>query len=278
METDNNIRVTFSNDIFRHNQNIYTHIIPFEQVTMHNHEYIEFFYVFHGDCISTINESKIKMQAGDAALIMMDDYHSFISGNNTGALHRDIAIRTDYFKRICDTYSSDLFNDLSKKKYNLLCKLSTEQISIIESYVYSLISNSMNRAIVEKTIVTFIINVIIAINCKAFRRGYPNWLVQLLTVFTSPANISKSVSSIISMFPYTQPYLCRKFREIIGITMTDYFNNQKLEYAYNLLITTDMSIQSICNAININNVSYFYKLFEKKYEISPSKCRANNRI
>lgn len=274
---DQDIRVTFkTNDIFSLNQNVYTHILPFVKVSMHNHDYIEFFYVFQGGCQSIINSKTYQFQAGDSALILESDYHTFKNGNKA-ALHRDIAIKSNYFKMLCDSYSPSFYEDLLNHKYSLVLKLSNSQISCIEAYVSSLQSSPEKKDILERAIVTYLLNLIIASTCKNDNNHNPNWLIQLLSIFNAPANLSTPLPSIVSKFPYTQQYMCRQFKERMGMTMTDYFNDQKIQYAYNLLTTTDMSIQSICNAINLNNVSYFYKLFEAKYGITPAKCKKNTQ-
>ena len=41
------------------------------------------------------------------------------------------------------------------------------------------------------------------------------------------------------------------------------------KYAYTLLQTSSYSIEQICERINFHNISYFYRLFKKSFQITP---------
>ena len=63
---------------------------------------------------------------------------------------------------------------------------------------------------------------------------------------------------------------------MIGITITDYFNEQKMKYAYSLLKSSSYSIEQICERINFNNTSYFYRLFKKQFGVTPKEVTKQN--
>lgn len=67
--------------------------------------------------------------------------------------------------------------------------------------------------------------------------------------------------------------LSRIMLECYSMTFTDKVNDLRAEYAKNLLVTTDMTVAEISDACGFSSVQYFYKVFTRKYGISPGKLR-----
>ena len=92
-------------------------------------------------------------------------------------------------------------------------------------------------------------------------------------MLNSHDNLAVDLAQIIDHFSYSKEYMRRSFKKYLGMTMTDYFNKQKMLYAYSLLQTTPYSIEKICELIGISNISYFYQLFKKTFRITPHTVR-----
>lgn len=71
-------------------------------------------------------------------------------------------------------------------------------------------------------------------------------------------------------------YLSRAFKKNMGVTIMEYINSLKLQYACELLSTTNMSIASISDKCGFTNTSHFSTLFRKNIGISPTKFRKNH--
>ncbi|WP_020526677.1 AraC family transcriptional regulator [Flexithrix dorotheae] len=68
-------------------------------------------------------------------------------------------------------------------------------------------------------------------------------------------------------------YFSKCFMEVMGIRPIDYINNKRLERAQLLLTTTGKSMQEIAEEIGIPNLSYFSRLFKRKFGIPPARFR-----
>ncbi|WP_185602059.1 helix-turn-helix transcriptional regulator, partial [Paenibacillus sp. 598K] len=68
-------------------------------------------------------------------------------------------------------------------------------------------------------------------------------------------------------------YLGRMFKAQCGMSFSDYLNRVRLERAKELL-RSDEPIQQISERVGILNTTYFYTLFKKNYQMSPSQYRA----
>ena len=73
---------------------------------------------------------------------------------------------------------------------------------------------------------------------------------------------------------YLHPdYFSRLFLEINGVRPLDFINNKRLERSQILLATSDLTIAEVAMEIGLPNVSYFNRLFKKKFHLTPSAFR-----
>lgn len=66
-------------------------------------------------------------------------------------------------------------------------------------------------------------------------------------------------------------YLSSLFKKEMGLTITDYTNQQRIRRAIVLLNSTDMQIQDIASECGIYDASYFRKLFKRYVGTTPSE-------
>ena len=75
---------------------------------------------------------------------------------------------------------------------------------------------------------------------------------------------------------YTQlseSYLSRLFKKNLGISVSDYIREKKIEKAENLLKYSDYSYIEIANYLAFSSQSHFIQLFEKQVGMTPRKYR-----
>ena len=65
----------------------------------------------------------------------------------------------------------------------------------------------------------------------------------------------------------------RKFKDLAGITPSDFIKKYRMEKAAQLLLETDLSIQEVIESIGISSRPYFYKEFAEKYGTTPKNYR-----
>ncbi len=68
------------------------------------------------------------------------------------------------------------------------------------------------------------------------------------------------------------------FKDCFGVSPVKYRTEKRLEKAKLYLDTTDMPIKEIADKLGFYDISYFYKVFEKKYSLPPKKYRDNLKI
>ena len=68
-------------------------------------------------------------------------------------------------------------------------------------------------------------------------------------------------------------YLSRLFKKEIGISVSDYIREKKIEKAENLLKYSDLSFIDIANYLSFSSQSHFIQVFEKHIGLTPKKYR-----
>jgi AraC-like DNA-binding protein len=69
--------------------------------------------------------------------------------------------------------------------------------------------------------------------------------------------------------------LCRFFKENSGLTLFDYLNRIKIEFACKMLMSDELSISEICYDSGFNNLNHFNRQFKKITGLTPSGYRKN---
>ena len=83
------------------------------------------------------------------------------------------------------------------------------------------------------------------------------------------------IKDLASVINFSEHYFMKFFKKYMGITCIDYINDYRLNIATNLLETTDIQVMEIANKVGISNVSYFNRIFKKKFNLTPKEYRKN---
>lgn len=68
---------------------------------------------------------------------------------------------------------------------------------------------------------------------------------------------------------------------MFDLTVNKYIQQEKLEAAKDLLISSDHNVSQIVSMIGLNNRSYFSKIFKERYGVSPKfflQQKANEEV
>lgn len=89
--------------------------------------------------------------------------------------------------------------------------------------------------------------------------------------YMKPITIEELAASV----DLSKHYFMRFFKKYMGMTCIEYINDYRLNIATNLLLTTSMQITEVSQQIGITNLSYFNRIFKKRYNMTPKEYRYN---
>ena len=71
----------------------------------------------------------------------------------------------------------------------------------------------------------------------------------------------------------SQSHFMKFFKNTMGTTFTEYLNDYRLTMASRLLISSEASILDIAAEVGFDNLSYFNRLFKKRFYVTPREYR-----
>ncbi len=82
-----------------------------------------------------------------------------------------------------------------------------------------------------------------------------------------------SVSEIARIFNYNEKYIGKLFKEEEGVGMLEYINTKRLDKSCELLKLSSKTVIEVARQTGFNNVTYFNRLFKKRFGKTPTEYR-----
>lgn len=243
-----------------------------ETYPLHTHDFYEIFYIIKGKAIHEINCEKQALTQGMLVFIRPEDVHQYTFINNYDFEILSIGIECEIVEQVCDYLGIDLMQLRRPKlppmlmqdgahSWNMqkkLLKINTKErgierrkyfLSIFPDIIYQLTyhSNYQNEIVI------------------------PVWFSDIIEEMEKKDNFLLGLSRMIELANVSQEHLTREFKRFLGITPTEFINIKRINYGVELLLQRKYSILETCYMCGFNNLSYFYKIFDKIYHCTPKE-------
>lgn len=250
----------------------------------HSHDYFEIFIVAKGTITHMVNNRIYHFPEGSLVFIRPDDIHTNVYND---AKSTDISFINLAFTR---NTAKQLFEYIFDKKTteNLLSCPMPPHVILNKNETKNLILrindlNSENRK--DSNAIKLRTRVILAnifpyfsnINYEATDNVPPAWLSTLAENMKKPQNFSEGIDRMIALSSKSREHLCRSFKKYYSISVSEYINELRINYASNLLINTNKPIIDICFECGFQSMSYFYRIFKQKNGETPNTFRNTHK-
>lgn len=98
----------------------------------------------------------------------------------------------------------------------------------------------------------------------------------ILDYIDSNFELNLSVADISKHFAISESSLRRKFRSYLNSSPIEYINQIKIEKAKELLNTSEITLEDICEQLGLYDTSHLYKLFRKYTGTTPLRWKKGN--
>ncbi len=262
----------------------------FPSIAAHWHEEIEVIIVLDGSCDYRINLDSFVINKGDILIIDSQSLHSLTyipsknmtwasfvfninmlkSSNTDGALLKYIAPLLNHehqlpiiLKDNIDCYSKifDVIEDIIYCYYEKDIAYELELKSLLFKFFSLLYKNNLIKKHQSKNNITF---------------NTTNKIKLVLNYINDNYSEDISINTLAELCDYSEYHFMRFFKKHIGLTCIQYINNLRLEKSSILLTSTNNAIMDISLEVGFDNLSYFNKLFKRKYNLTPKEFRTIN--
>ncbi len=252
----------------------------------HRHSQWELLIFEQGVTDNIVNETKYTATEGDVFLLGPQHLHE-IRFVTTPHLHRDIYFSSETVQKICNNYSADLFNKLQGDSRLLTLHMDSSMRESIDllcrnldtlCLVYSADTSTAFQPI--EGLSQSVLNMIVGIYFSQHvikKIDAPPVLLDILKNLQSPAFFTQKVSDIIAQTNYSHSQFLNIFKQYTGVSIVQYMNRLRIEYAAELLRHTDSTVLAICEESGYDSLSFFIKSFKSQYGQTPLQYRKSQR-
>lgn len=246
----------------------------------HDHRFFELFLVVKGTVEHWINGEVQKLPEGSLVFIRPWDIHGFLYENS--ACRENIYINLSFTEETAHalfTYLADenirntIFNS-QNPPYSFLNAPSKNRLISLLDELYTIDKNDIRlQNLRVKTILSNIITQYFLSSSTQDNNNSPRWLNDLMNEMENIDNFTIGTTRMIELSGKSREHLSRCVKKHFGLTLTEYLNGLKVNYAANLLMNSNMQILDVCYASGFQNLGYFYKTFKKKYFLTPNEFK-----
>lgn len=259
---------------------------------MHKHDFLEIAYVIEGEGVHIVGTEQYEISKGDLFVINYDVPHGFFS--KPGSTKDPVVYNCSFMPGFIDStlfssnnfqdiVSSFLFKSLFPEDYRPIADLRLQGVEFNE------IGELYNKMYLEY---------------KGMKKGYCDMIrVYLIELFIKMFRLMESsgpkirttkyVDSVNKAIQYmkhnfnsevklddlaiqsflSKNYFSRLFKEVTGISFSDYLQRLRVDEACSLLRQTDMKVIDIAQQAGFKDIKFFYEVFKKITGKTPGDYR-----
>lgn len=280
------IRLKASKYIDSESQSFYKYISGNSDIfCLHCHEYYEIFLTAKGTVAHYINDCTVYLPEGSLVFIRPDDRHSYLY--ETEQSRKTEYVNLAFSKETAEqlfTYLSDGFPSkaLLSSPMPPQCLLSPHEKKRLLQKIDELNTVKWDD---KKQLKMHMRGLLVEIFTNYFshfpehkQNEIPQWLLFLSDEMKKPENFIGGTEKMTELCKKSKEHLSRSIKKYYGITLSEYINNLRINYAANLLMNTNIPVLDICFECGFQNMSWFYSVFEKKFGVSPGVFKRNNSL
>lgn len=235
---------------------------PKDEYSKHMHPFVEILYFVSGDAQYNVEGERKKLKSGDCVLIQPGKFH-FAEVN-----------RFVLYERYVLKFPENLFPETIKKKLfaqSPFYRLTQEEINIFKALdnYYSL----MNDEDMYIVCISKLLELLALLdNTKQNSIGDEDISVvsKITNYIETHLEDNLNLSKMSEELSYSESYISNCFKKEMHIPIMKYIRSKKIIHAHSMILN-GAKPQDVCERLNFNDYSTFYRQYLKVIGVSPSE-------
>ncbi|MEE9431615.1 MAG: helix-turn-helix domain-containing protein [Melioribacteraceae bacterium] len=248
-----------------------------ENYGLHTHDFYEFVIVKEGRLKQAVNSKSEVLEKYTLCLIKPDDIHSISNQSKSEVKINNFAVTIGAINKASKFLGIEFQKDVLQK-----VKIPIEDWNYILHKISELqtMQHSKEQQFIDLFVDNLIVNLLTILVSKneVDEKSIPLWLRNSYKEMYEEKNILVGLPRFIELSQKSQEHLNRSMKKYYATTPTAFINLLRLQFATQLLTSTDKSIISIIYDSGFENVSHFSKLFKKQFGVTPRIYRRRNKM
>ncbi|MFR7590605.1 MAG: AraC family transcriptional regulator [Longibaculum sp.] len=258
----------------------------FCQYPAHKHNYIELMYVYGGSMTHTIESKNITIHQGELLLLNQNIEHAIDYCDENDIIFNFI-IRPEFLSFLSTMLDDD--NDVSRFIFDTLYSYDNDGEYLVfkvqdndkvKEYIESIIihlyeprlHNDLELKLLVGLLLTELMNHPESIESYS-GDSYEKVLGSMILKYIHLNYKEGSLAELSALIHQPNYKICKLIKKQTHQTFTQLLQDEKLKVATHLLVTTNMSMNDLIIEVGYENISYFYRIFKKKYQMTPQDYR-----
>ena len=256
----------------------------------HTHNYIEVIYMCSGSTRHIINGEEVILKQGELLFLNQKvTQEIYPAGQNDIAVNFIVLPEFfDYGLKMMET-EENLLRDFiidclrGENETNGYLHFKVADILPVQNLVENLIWTIMNkqpnkRSINQATMGLLFLQLMNHMDkLETDESGEQQRLIIAVLSYIESYYRDGELSELADSLHYDVYWLSKEIKKRTGKTYTDLVQAKRLSQAGYLLNTTSMSVMDVAMAVGYDNISYFHRIFQRKYGMTPRKYRLANK-
>lgn len=252
----------------------------------HTHDYVEVVYMCSGKTEHIINGARVELKEGELLFLNQNSIQEILpAGEN------DIAVNFIILPAFFD-YALNLMDENQLKDFLIDCMSGKESSvnymhfrvadalpiqNLVENLIWTLINPQPYKQLMNKATMGILLMQltnyvdVMDTNSQSESRKF----VMKVLSYIEEHYQDGDLTTLAKLMHCDLSWLSREIKRQTGQNFTDLVQNKRLSQAAYYLTNTKMIISDIALSVGYENISYFHRLFKKKYGVSPRQCRLN---
>ncbi|NLG12900.1 MAG: AraC family transcriptional regulator [Lentisphaerae bacterium] len=259
--------------------NLYFHKVPISGTAPQTRDFAQIVLLVTGSVVQKVNGERRLLSAGDICFLRPDDLNSYVPNPERSLVELvTIDYDLDCFLSLSVLFEDDRFlqqltapvlppcfqmdANACGNLYTRLLKLNTPALSptLRKIKLKLLLGELFARFFIDED------------NLQR-ESQVPDWLVSLCAAMREEKNFIAGLPRLHKLACRTPGHVCKSFQKYLGRRPTEYINELRLAHAARQLSDTDDDIVVIATRLNFSSLSWFYRLFQQRYGVSPAAYR-----
>lgn len=249
----------------------------------HTHDYIECVYMCQGATTHIINGEKILLKEGELLFLGQNAKQEILP-----ATKDDIAVNFIILPQFFSTTLEMLGTEETPIKNFLLDSLFSQENkgylhfkvsavlpiqNLIENLLFTITANLPNKRNINQTTMGLLFMQLLNHTEKLTYSSKREAAILKIFKYIEENFKNGTLCEAAKLFNYDFYWLSHEIKAQTGKTFTELMQEKRLSHAAYLLKNTTLSVEEISTAVGYENKSYFHRIFNSHFEISPKKYR-----
>lgn len=261
----------------------------FVHFPMHNHNYVEVVYMCEGMTHHVINSSDVFLRAGELLFISQSATQEIYPASESDVAVNFIILPEffDYGLTMIETENNQLRSfiidcltggkeDTGYLHFRVADVLTIQ--NLIENLIWTIVRKEPNkRSIQQATMGLLFLQLMNQIErMEIAEADKEQKLVIEVLSYIEEHYRDGNLDSLAKRLHYDMRWLSKEIKKRTGHNYMDLVQNKRLSQAAYLLTTTNMNVLDIGMAVGYDNTSYFHRIFQKQFGVTPRTYRIEN--